>query len=711
MQRVDLRLIFTKFLLICWAAACIYVFIKYSASRSILQGSSFDTWPSLGEKVQSIDGLTYCLDMLKSLLGLLLFCAGCMGTGSIVLRALRPLSGKPTGTGLSTAAALGTALVVGQGVFSVVFLTLAEIGQLKPFYVGVTVAASLGAGLYAIQGYLPRMAEAARPASSEDRDRDRRMILGLAVGVGILSLMFSSARLSYDSVALYFSDAKLTALSQSLRYFLDDSFVVSSFHTGIQYAAMIQLFGDQSARMYSWANGILIILFGLALAEELGLSGKGLLALLAMMLTTTAMIDMVGDGKIDLASTAPALAAVYWMAASRRRPSGSLQVLSGFLMGQAMADRPFNFVLLPMVLLLFQAQICFRGAAHTPRVLRRSLRALILPGLGTLPWLAYHLASNWFILGDPLAFLQNYGRLSASTWQWAVSPNDLWFFRMFYPFTVSFLNTPQSLGTISPLFVAFLPLVFLHTVRRRIPASQEFGYLMFAAAATLAVWIVATYMVFEIRYVFFLWVILFMPVAAAIGGVLEDDTPFLGTFARVALVFLFAFTAVRTAYVALDSYAPINRQGNPQCGDFEFCDLLRPVNQIAAPGARVLTLNAFRYYLRTDLFSCSTTHTEYSTLQQLSRTDVPAFWREVYREGYLFIVYEKNYSERHLYLTMAPGPGNAPAWLSLEPIFSDPDGREVAYLIHATNPPIEADEQCVAAEGIWTVQGPDRTAK
>ncbi len=29
MQRVDLRLIFTKFLLICWAAACIYVFIKY----------------------------------------------------------------------------------------------------------------------------------------------------------------------------------------------------------------------------------------------------------------------------------------------------------------------------------------------------------------------------------------------------------------------------------------------------------------------------------------------------------------------------------------------------------------------------------------------------------------------------------------------------------------------------------------------------------
>ena len=51
-------------------------------------------------------------------------------------------------------------------------------------------------------------------------------------------------------------------------------------------------FGDQAARLYSWASGIILILFSLALAKQLGLSNKGRVVLLAMIVSTTAILDL-----------------------------------------------------------------------------------------------------------------------------------------------------------------------------------------------------------------------------------------------------------------------------------------------------------------------------------------------------------------------------------------------------------------------------------
>lgn len=118
--------------------------------------------------------------------------------------------------------------------------------------------------------------------------------------------MYTSARLSYDSVAFYFSDAKITALTGISQSYAHDLFVVSSFHAGVSYSALILTFGDQAARMFSWVNGLVIIIFALALGEQFGLSKSSKRILLALLMTTTAFIDLFGDGKIDLTTSAPA---------------------------------------------------------------------------------------------------------------------------------------------------------------------------------------------------------------------------------------------------------------------------------------------------------------------------------------------------------------------------------------------------------------------
>jgi hypothetical protein len=633
---------------------------------------------------------------------------GCLCAGAGVLSKIDDTEESSLDDGLTWLARLGTAFIIGGGLLSVVFLALAEFSQLKPLYVGLAMAIAIGAGIWPLKAFLSKRAAREKRRYVTGASANERPILVLTLMVIFFSLFYATARLSYDSVALYFSDAKIAALTHSVRYFVDDSFVVSLFHTSIQYAALIELFGDQAARMYSWASGIIVMLFSLALAKQLGLPNRGRVVLLAMIASSTAILDLMGDGKIDLASSAPAMAAIYWMVVTSERRQVKLYVLTGFLAGMAMAARPYNIFLAGALIGIFEIQRAFLGrTAGRTLGFGELLRALLWIGVGALPWLTYHLASNWIILGDPIAFIRNYEKLSTGTWQWSFSPNEIWLFRLIYPITVTFLNTPQSLGSISPLFVGLIPLGLLKSVRDGAKVTGPLAPLITATALTLLAWILLTFMVFEIRYVMFLWIILFMPVAALIAGALENVDALLRSFVRLSVITLLGFLAIRAIYISVDAYSPLDTQGNAHCYDLAACELLTPINRTAQAGERVLTLNAFRYYLRTELFACSTTESEYSRLEELSRTDNIAFWTEVYRDGYKYVAYESNYSRRHLYLGLIPNPYNTPAWLKLEPIFGKPGDTEVTYRIQAPNPPIRIEKQCNQTSGTWEVQSAD----
>ncbi|HEX9333107.1 MAG TPA: hypothetical protein VF896_14540, partial [Anaerolineales bacterium] len=135
------------------------------------------------------------------------------------------------------------------------------------------------------------------------------------------------------------------------------------------------------------------------------------------------------------------------------------------------------------------------------------------------------------------------------------------------------------------------------------------------------------------------------------------------------------------------------------------CEQISSINEIAAPGERVLTLSAFRYYLRTDLFACSTQHTEYKILADLSVQNEDQFWSEVYRQGYKYIAYEKGYALDHVQLKVIPTPQNTPDWIELKPIYGQPGDLHVTYRINIKNPPTSTQANCrMDATGIWEVK-------
>jgi hypothetical protein len=696
---------FAKPLFLLWAALCISIFIRYAGSVSILHGISLADWTPLFTNPNRIDAINYLITFSWSFSGLVIFCIACVSAGALLLPSMKEGMKQKPGSTLSRIASLGTALLMGQGLLSIIFITLAELHALTPAYTIPIMAAALAIGAIPLARFLSTHPIKWNSGLSNLFDHGNRLLSLLVASTVIFALLYSTSRLGYDSVALYFSDAKLTAMTHSIRYFVGDSFIVSFFQTGIQYAAIIQLFGDQAARMYSWACGLIVIIFSIALGEELGLTKKARLYLIALLMSSTAFVDLLGDGKIDLASTAPSIAAVYWLIISTKYPSKTKYLITGFLTGLSMVARPFNIFLLGLFILLYYVQSqLLRGRGNGSPAYKSFLMPVFWMSIGVMALLAYHLATNWIILGDPIAPIKNYQNINTGNWQWTYNPNLIWLFRLIYPFTVTFFNTPQSLGDISPLFVSFLPAFFVKDFREGVFSSKNRSIVLIATSLTLLAWITIFFTVFEIRYVFFLWIILCTPIALIIEKTSESKDRFFRLSVNFALIVLMTFMIARILFISIGTYSPLDKQGNPHCPDHPICNFLKPVNEVASQGERVLTLNAFRYYLRTDLFACSTTHEEYSSLLKASRENSDAFWSEAYRQGYKYVTYEENYSTRHLGLTLIPDPYNTPSWLSLQPIYGEPGDPEVAYQIKVTNPPLKVDLNCQKTlSGDWEV--------
>jgi hypothetical protein len=701
MQKTDRISFFKKILFQVWLGLCIGVFVFYPSRISYLYWVNFRDWRYFPEWLARLDWSRYLLEFLDAIGGVILFCVACISLGIFVARVFKINHHPNPSTPLSDLALFCTDFILGGGLFSIVFLIVAGINRLTPFWGALILLAGFLLGLRDLIRVISTVfgKNAVRPTP----ENNIKIILWISLAILLLSIFQSTARLSYDGNAIYFSDAKLTALSGRVAYFTDDTFVASVFQPAILYTAIIQLFGDQAARMLSWLCGVTIILISLALGEKIGLSKQARIILLAFMLTSTAFLDLMGDGKVDLISAAPVVASIYWAVGSDNQTPKSRFLLIGFLAGYASVARPFNVFLLGIFLFLFYVQQAFLTDAIKNKI-KFFLLSLTWIGLGAIGWGVYYLFTNWMISGAPLAFLSSIAAINPASGPWDAAPNQILSLRLLYPFVVTFRNSPQSLGNITPLFIGFLPTIFDHAIRINAKITKELLSATLISGITLLLWIGFFFTIVEIRYVLFLWIILFMPVAELTATALQTEDKNLQKLEYLIIAALLGFVCLRTVYISIASYSPLDKHGNPQCFDFPLCQSLTPVNQSASAGERVLTLSAYRYYLRTDLFACSTTHEEYNLFQRLTESDANSFWKEIYRRGYKYIVVDNDYAIRHLRLGLIPNPSNAPNWIKLTPLYEYSGGKVAAYKIDAITMPISVEYRCSKnISGVWEV--------
>lgn len=535
---------FLRLILMSWLVICLSVFIIISRN-GFVQIVSITNWQAFLDMLTRIPPMLFAYKLLGALLGVMIFSLSCTSLGFFFLH-------KITLTGSSTMAWGVTAFLLGEIFYSLIFLTVIGLYRLTPSFVLGCLLTGFLAGLRPLQIFIALISPPSRLTTAFQRSE--RIILALTLIILFFCLFLAFTRLGYDAAAEYFSHAKIMAVTQLPVFFYpNEYFVVSSFHPGILFTAIIQLFSDQAARMLSWVNGIAILLIGLAIGQELGLTSRARLWFLVLMVTTTAFIDLLGDGKIELISTAPILASIYWLIWSVEHPARGTYVLAGVLSGFAIISRPYNIFLVSLFIALFltsSAIIQYRSGRFSLKQFIRPILWLVLPllAMGT-----FHLLQNWIWLRSPIAPLTYARGLDNADWQWVVDPAYLTFYRLLYPFTLTFLNSQQSLGNISPLLVGLLPFLLLAEVRMHIEFSTLSKQLLLVTILTLLAWITISFTVLEIRYVMFLWVLLFLLTAQVIENVLRHGgiQP-----VRYLLIIFLAIICARTVVIAITTYLP-----------------------------------------------------------------------------------------------------------------------------------------------------------
>ncbi len=641
----------------------------------------------------------YLLDLCLAMLECAAFSAACISLGMALLGDQQRLQAGHLAIGT-------TAFLLGEIVLSVLFLTLIVLYRLTPTLVAITLVLALALGAPRLVVFIRTRPQYRQPP---DLSRDEKTVMVLAAASLFLAVLYSSSILGYDAVVQYFSQPKLLSMTQTaVITYPRDPFLVSSLHSEILYTALIELFGDQAARMLSWVNGLVIVLLGLAIGRDLGVSARARLWFVVLMATSTAFVDLLGDGKVELISTAPLLCGVYWTIRSVRQPSGSSFVLAGTLLGFAVIARPYNIFLVPV----FVATYFCIHVYHANRAGGFSIRSFSQSAVWMIPPLivlgAFHLLQNWLWLGDALAPIAAGRYMQAGVWQWQFDPKLLNVYRLLYPLVATYANSPQSLGNITPFVIGFIPFLLLKSCRTALRERPPLMSVALAGVVTLVLWLVMFFTVVEIRYVLFLWALFFLVIGQIMDVGIRALQLRLRNLIGLLVMVSLLYTASRTVLIALASYSPVDSAGQSQCYNLDFCSFLSPLNQSAAPGERVFVLNAYRDYLRPDLFACASQAKDYDRPEQLAKQGSAGFWTELYREGFDYVTYETNFSTYHVHFGSLPPINEVPGWLHVTEFSSNPDGLEKVYRLQAVQPLLQRASHCqLDPQGIWRVRSGD----
>ena len=122
-------------LLIIWAIVCILFFIGLAGKISYVQWSNLALWPLLGAKLGRLKPASDLANLIWSFVGITIFSLACISLGAFVAWVSRIRDQHDAPTALTRLAFLATEFLVGNGIFSLIFLALAGLFQITPFYV------------------------------------------------------------------------------------------------------------------------------------------------------------------------------------------------------------------------------------------------------------------------------------------------------------------------------------------------------------------------------------------------------------------------------------------------------------------------------------------------------------------------------------------------------------------------------------------------
>lgn len=635
--------------------------------------------------------MTLAFSITFILVGYSLACLGC-GYLILYLMTYRP----NTNNSLSAGTELASAFILGQGVLASLWLLLAlGNGFSRPIVTGFVILLAL---IGVIIGWRRILAFARQIIGIWHELRsDTWGWQGLAGLTILLCLAWTTSLgrpVGGDATAFYMALPKVAAASERIVPLPGyDGFSNIGLQGEMHFAALMSLQSPDAARMFVWPTILAGAVLLLALGRRAGLGRRGQWIALAALLTSSAVVWLSGDGKTDLFAVPLGLAAYYWVLQVRNGPRRLALWLTGLFSGFAIVAKiSYLPVLAPGIIFLLIWE--FHEDFLNPTKRKQAAIAILTGGLqifaGVILAVIPHLIQNGLWFHNPFA------PFGAGTMGWT---DQVWYganttqrIVLTYPLALTFGSYWAQYGDISPLVLAFLPLLLLLKKPRSL-VSSPLAAITAAALIGVLSWIVVRPSILAPRYILATLLLFILPAARAAEYVSKNDSK-----PRLLTVSLMGATGITLAAVGLYFLSIIFFPANTyhyligklsECGrDSNYCDAMTAINNDALAGDRVFMATYMRYWLRPDLIQCASNQQEAGEFLQRSTMDER--WDYLYQQGFRYLLADASTHRAEIDSLNLASP---PPWIKPRLLF-EINGTILVYKLEAVNPPVQEIKAC-----------------
>jgi hypothetical protein len=496
---------------------------------------------------------------------------------------------------------------LGQGVLATLFLGLGLAGRFTGIWVvGPIAAFAIVAVVSLVRRRSALLADVARAWGTFRGTPILWQIVAVATA-GIFLYGFTSVAgfLWVDSPAFYLAMSRLIAGTGHLTALPGyDHFSAVGLFGELHMAALYTLgMEGTTPRVLSWVAFIPTIVVIYGLSRLCGVGTRGAVIAVAAAVTTSSITSLWGAGKADLFAIGPALAACLVVVALWDEDRlGPAPILGGLLFGfAALSKLSYIVAFLPALTILMMWQRAHARRLHgIGAIVLASLPVGLLFSAGFLLALGQNLIKNQLILGTPFATFPMDPFFSAATVRRLL---------LSYPFVVTYGRYWGQAGTLSPIVLAFLPLVLFYL--RWPPRARESRLLAVSLGATagLVIWVALFPSIITMRYIQATLLLFAIPGAAA-AEIATRRSMLLALIIPAGVVATIVSTPPHTAIVSPTFVSPratlAEIVGRPYTckGSKPFetdCQAQVTINRVAQAGDRVLGLSYLRFWLEPGL--------------------------------------------------------------------------------------------------------------
>lgn len=605
------------------------------------------------------------------------------------------------GIGLSRAALtdwpvagyLGVAFAFGSGLFASLALVLATFGVMHAIILSFLLAAALVAGATVVRGDL---IESLLELRGFARSVLQLPVLWLMLAFGLFVLLAMLAVAAFhpatgDGLAFYLPWSRVIASSGQVQRLPGyDSFSDNWTIAEIHIAVLMSVASDFSARLLPFWHAIatmpLLFAFVRFVREGVDDIQAGIVASI-MLFTSSAVVFLLWDGKTDAVALPIGVAAIYVAAQYRRGQGARVAVLIGALAGLAVAAKLSYVVVLlatMSVLMIWKIIQRSRGDGFSAK---REAALLVVPAISAVIFLLPQVLRNWVVSNEPLAPLIYWGFYFPWLEQTWFSQETTRRLLMTYPFALTFGTYWGQYGTLSVLVLSLLPACFLVKAKR----SGAFFALAIALIAGIGLWMVVRPSTFAPRYILCVLVAPMSLVAVATLQVWRERNGLVRVSIIAAISYVLISTILGLVPVARVAVAYAGAGSIENSSTDESFGVARALNPVAAGGARIATLNYYRYPLRADLLACALKNHELHNNSPFPQLEY------FYRRGAGYVSFDTNTHRGPMDQMLLLRPD----WLDLQEVFKG--AHMIVYRLSAAANAPKPEVACVSDGKVWKV--------